>query len=435
MAKDPKIASADNTADKAPAARKTSTGRNLVILCDGTGNELGGALSSEASDIRISNVLKLYRIAEKGKSQLVYYTPGVGTIGRIDFLYRWKQKFLGVLGLTTGYGLDDNVLGAYRFLAENWQDGDRIYLFGFSRGAWTARVLAGLVHLIGLVRPSQLNMCDNALATYKRAAHENRLPIAWHFARVIGARFPTIHFVGVWDTVASVLVPRSDRMWIPSLETLPYTKTNPSIRTFRHALALDERRRMFRVANWVQPQDFIDNRFRPGEKAEQDIEQRWFPGVHSDIGGGYREAESALSKRPLIWMVEEAEKAGLRITEANLRKFAYGEREGEDEHQYSVPDAIGPLHKSLTFGWKPLEIIPKRVKHREWRRPSFLGFYFPIAEPRPVAERHVIDDTVGERRAGDTKYKPVNAVATAPARDQTDMPVTAGRDESSEGTS
>src|SRR3546814_5994685 len=81
----------------------------------------------------------------------------------IYFLYRTKQKFLGVLGLAMGYGLDDNVLGAYRFLVENWEEGDRIYLFGFSRGAWTARVLAGLIHLIGLVRPSQLNMCDNEI--------------------------------------------------------------------------------------------------------------------------------------------------------------------------------------------------------------------------------------------------------------------------------
>src|SRR3546814_5858313 len=119
----------------------------------------------------------------------LYYTPGVGTVGRVDFLYRTKQKFLGVLGLAMGYGLDDNVLGAYRFLVENWEEGDRIYLFGFSRGAWTARVLAGLIHLIGLVRPSQLHMCDNALATYKRAARDNKMPIAWHFSRVIGARF------------------------------------------------------------------------------------------------------------------------------------------------------------------------------------------------------------------------------------------------------
>lgn len=407
MAK-PATVSGARGADEASAASRRPQGRNLVILCDGTGNELGGALSAEVSDIRISNVLKLYRIAEKGKRQLVYYTPGVGTIGRVDWLYRWKQRFLGVLGLATGYGLDDNVLGAYRFLVENWEEGDRIYLFGFSRGAWTARVLAGLLHLIGLIRPSQLNMCDNALATYKRAAAEDRLPIAWHFARVIGARFPTIHFVGVWDTVASVLVPRPDRMWIPSLETLPYTRTNPSVRVFRHALALDERRRMFRVADWAQPQVHVPNRFRPAEKEDQDIEQRWFAGVHSDVGGGYRENESALSKIPLIWMIGEAKKAGLRVTEANLRKFAHGERGNEEEHRYSVPDPGGAMHRSLTWGWKPLEIIPKRIKYREWRRRSLFGFYLPLAEPRQVGSGHVIDESVRQRVRLDPSYKPAN---------------------------
>src|SRR3546814_18283008 len=103
-----------------------------------------------------------------------------------------------------GYGLDDNVLGAYRFLVENWEEGDRIYLFGFSRGAWTARVLAGLIHLIALVRPSQLNLCHNALAQYKRAAPATQMPVAWPFSRVNGARFPAIPFVGVLDTMASV---------------------------------------------------------------------------------------------------------------------------------------------------------------------------------------------------------------------------------------
>src|SRR3546814_15713895 len=89
------------------------------------------------------------------------------------------------------------------------------------------------------------------------------------FSRVIGARFPAIHFVGVWDTVASVLVPRSDRMWIPSLETLPYTRNNPSVRIFRQAMALDERRRMFRLAEWEQPQPFVPVRFRPKERSEE----------------------------------------------------------------------------------------------------------------------------------------------------------------------
>lgn len=392
-------------------------GRNLIILCDGTGNELGGALSDEVSDIRISNVLKLFRIAQKGERQLVYYTPGVGTIGRVDWLYRWKQKFLSVIGLATGYGLDANILGAYRFIVENWREGDRIFLLGFSRGAWTVRVLAGLIHLIGLVRQSQLNLCDNALATYKRAALEDKMPIAWHFARVLGTRYPTIDFVGVWDTVASVLVPRADRAWIPSLETLPYTQTNPSVRIFRHALAVDERRRMFRVAKWVQPQPFVPNRFEPETAVDQDIEQRWFPGCHSDIGGGFRESESALSKRPLIWMVEEAVKAGLRITQRNFDKFARGQGLSAEDHHYVAPDATADLHNSLTLGWKPLEILPKSIKYREWERWSLLGFYLPLAEPRPIGTLHVVDVSISQRWHSLPSWRPINLKSAPPNPD------------------
>lgn len=220
----------------------TSRGRNLVVLLDGTGNELGR---------NMSNVLKLYRIAEKGQKQLVYYNPGVGTIARISSWQRMRQKFVQIIGLAFGFGLDENVLAGYRFLVENWREGDKIFLFGFSRGAWTARILGGLIHLVGLLRPEQLNMCDSALGAYKRAASEDDLPLAWHFARVIGARQPTIHFVGVWDSVGSVIVPRPDRVFVPSIETLPYSETNPSVRTFRHALAIDERRRMFRVNQYT----------------------------------------------------------------------------------------------------------------------------------------------------------------------------------------
>ena len=391
--------------DETPAAA-VAKGRNLVILCDGTGNELGGALEKDVGAIRISNVLKLFRIAEKGKRQLVYYSPGVGTVGRVDWLYRSKQKILGVIGLATGYGLDANVIGAYRFLVENWQEGDRIFLFGFSRGAWTARVLAGLLHLVGLVRPSQLNLCDNALATYKRASKERAMPIAWHFGRDMGCRFPTIHFMGCWDSVASVLFPRSDRMWIPSLETLPYTRANSSVEIFRHALALDERRLMFRVAEWAQPQPFIPDRFRPRETRDQDIEQRWFPGVHSDIGGGYREDESGLSKQPLIWMTEEARKAGLRITLANLRHLALGEIKAGSEHRYSPPDPTAKIHKSLTLGWTPLEIVPKANRYRETRRWSFLGRYLPFAEQRAVGIAHVLDSSINVRQTKVEDYRP-----------------------------
>lgn len=378
----------------------TAKPRNLVIILDGTGNELGRNLS---------NVLKLYRIAEKNEEQLCYYNPGVGTISRISAWSRFRQKARGVLGLMTGYGLDDNVLGAYKFLVENWREGDRVYMFGFSRGAWTVRVLAGLIHLIGLLKPEQLNMCDSALGTYKRAASENDLPLAWHFRRVIGARQMPIHFVGVWDTVASVIVPRPDRFWIPSLETLPYTKNNPSVGIFRHALALDERRRMFRVAAWADPQIYKPNPFDEASHRPQDIKQIWFPGVHSDIGGGYPEAESALSKIPLIWMVEEAKAAGLNINTSMINHLAHGKPRKGSKHTYVAPDPAGMMHKSLSGLWWILEWLPKSIKYREWRRRSLFGLYFPNSEPREVLIGTQIDKSVTDRRITFPHYQPVNA--------------------------
>ena len=165
---------------------------------------------------------------------------------------------------------------------------------------------------------------------------------------------------------------------------------------------------MFRVAPWEQPQKFIPVRFRPDDWQPQDIEQRWFPGVHSDIGGGYREDESGLSKIPLVWMINEAEKAGLRITESNLEKFALGTPRAPEEHQYSKPDAGAKIHKSLSYAWMPLEIIPKKIKYREWHRPAFLGRYIPLAEPRPVASNHVIDPSIPKRMEIIPDYRPVN---------------------------
>lgn len=395
---EPKAASARRAGGR--AAKPASAGRNLVILLDGTGNELGRNLS---------NVLKLYRIAEKNAGQLCYYNPGVGTISRASAWSRFSQKARAILGLMTGYGLDENVLGAYKFLVENWREGDCVYMFGFSRGAWTVRVLAGFIHLIGLLKPEQANMCDSALGTYKRAASENDLPLAWHFRRVIGARQMPIHFVGVWDSVASVIVPRSDRFWLPSLETLPYTKNNPSVGTFRHALALDERRRMFRVAPWDAAQTFKPNPFNAGSHKPQDIEQVWFPGVHSDIGGGYAEEESALSKIPLIWMVEQAKAAGLHINTAMFNHLAHGKPRKGSEHVYVAPDPAGMMHKSLSGAWWLLEGIPKPVKFREWRRRSLLGVYLPQGEPRLVEPGTRLHPSVADRELLLPGYRPINA--------------------------
>ncbi len=375
--------------------------KNIVICCDGTGNEIG---------INMSNVLKLYRMLDKDEEQLVYYDPGVGTLGQRKTWGRLIQGVKGFVGLATGYGLDDNVLEAYRFLATNYDEGDSVYLFGFSRGAHSVRVLAGFIHLLGLLRPDQLNYLGYAFAAYKRAAQDGEdLSVAWHFRRIVGARTIPMKFLGVWDTVASVIVPRPDRLYWPSLETLPYTLQNPSVEVFRQAAAIDEFRRMFRLSKWKQDQDYKPNHFSTSEPPKQDARQVWFAGCHSDIGGGYPEDESGLSKFPLRWMIEQAKAHGLKVNTAMFNHLVEGRVRKGSEHKYAEPDPVAELHVSAKGGWKILEWIPKNIKWREWpQRRSILRRYIPRYEPRPIEDAAFIHESVLRRREELSSYSPEN---------------------------
>src|SRR5437016_2856324 len=350
--------------------------RNIIICCDGTGNEI-----SE----NISNVLKLYRCLRKtpktSPRQIVYYDPGVGTLARPSTWHKIRANISLVLGLATGYGLDDNVLAAYEFLVNHWQEGDRIYLFGFSRGAYTVRVLAGLIHKVGLIAPEQVNLAGSGLIAYKQfstdapehglnpnaltdAGSDENGPLpegefdnAAQFARITSARWPVVDFVGVWDTVASVLVPRRDRwLLVLSSEELAFTIFNPSVKVFRQAIAMDERRRMFRLKPWDDPQDFMSNPFAPDtSKSAQDILQVWFSGVHADIGGGYKEKESAISKYPLLWMIDEARKHDLKVNTSTVNQLAWGRSRRNSPFKYVEPGYKADMHNSMNFAWRLLE--------------------------------------------------------------------------------
>jgi len=401
--------------------------KKIVVCCDGTGNEVEGNLS---------NVLKLFRIARKSATQRVYYNPGIGTISHRDAWARFRQDAKAAFGLATGYGIDRDILGAYNFICEHYAAGDAIYLFGFSRGAYTVRAVAGLIHLLGVLSADQRNLATYALTAYKRASEKDDLSIAWNFRRIVGSRRAPIAFLGVWDTVASVIVPRADRLFVPSLQTLPYTRRNPSVRVFRHAIAIDERRRMFRVNHWLQPQDYVANPFRD-KRAPQDIKQVWFAGVHSDIGGGYPESESGLSKFPLDWMLGEAVAHGLEINPASRRRIALGIGNKPGRLQYVAPDAAAMMHQSLTWPWQLLEWLPKAVKWRETLRVSlhmpqleplrdksatsahdaFLGMYLPRGEPRSLMldvagasapQAPCIHRSVLDRMHATADYKPLN---------------------------
>jgi len=396
--------------------------KNIVICCDGTGNQI---------ESRLSNVLKLFRILQKNDQQLIYYSPGVGTVGDFDTWQLIKLRVREFLGLATGYGLDENVLDAYRFLCTHYEEGDAIWLFGFSRGAYTVRVLAAFVYVIGLLKPNQLNLADYAFTAYKKASHDSHkgkriadedalkaaaseteiskgLPAAWQFRTIAGGRPVTIKFVGVWDTVASVIVPRSDRFLL-DLQRLRFTRTDPCVEIFRQAIAIDERRRMFRLNKWTEPQTFKSNPFNAKNWKPQDIRQVWFAGVHSDIGGGYPETESGLSKFPLLWIINQAKAAGLKTSTAMVNHLVLGTERKNSIRTYVQPDPAGPIHRSLKSFWWILEVLPKRTKWREWpRRTSFLGFYLPLGEPRLIPEGARIHSSVFDRMAEVPNYRPVN---------------------------
>ena len=375
--------------------------KSIIICCDGTGNEIKE---------NQSNVLKFYRILQKDAKQVAFYDTGIGTISNSGAWSTIKTKAKGVFGLMTGFGLDRNVIDAYRFLAENYKTGDQVYLFGFSRGAHTVRVLAGLIHLVGLLKSHQVHLINYALTAYKQASLQDDFQIAWRVQEVLETQRVTIRFMGCWDTVASVIVPRRDRFYIPSLEELPFVNENPSVQVFRHALAVDERRRMFRVSAWKQPQLFKSVPYLKDEQAEaQDIKQVWFSGVHSDIGGGYPDTESGAAKFPLKWMMEEAREHGLVFRKRLPKYLVLGQNPKNSTRNYVAPSSTAELHDSMSTGWKPLEWVPKKIKHREWEgRSSLLGVYLPRSEPRNIAPNDTVHNSVFDRVRLNKAYLPEN---------------------------
>ena len=406
--------------------------KTIVICCDGTGNEI-----SE----NISNVLKLYRTLRKTEKttprQMVFYDPGVGTLARQNAWKKLVQDASAIFGLATGYGLDDNVLDSYEFIVDNYADGDAIYLFGFSRGAYTVRVLAGLIHKVGLIAKQQVNLAGSGLTAYKQFSSDTPQPDggldlaqftdggavargpaskedqAAQYARILSVRWPTIKFVGVWDTVASVIVPRPDRFYWPSVQVLAFVHRNPSIEIFRQAISIDERRRLFRLQPW-ESRTFMHSRFgKTDHDRPQDSLQVWFAGVHADIGGGYPEVQSGLSKYPLLWMIEEAVKCGLKVDRRTVNQLGWGRQRKNSPFSYVKPGFLPDPHDSMTAGWRVLEYFPKKDKYKEWpQRKSVLGHYIPDAEPRVIPEDAFIHESAVEKIAKDPNYKPGNIPKT-----------------------
>ncbi|MCH2069552.1 MAG: DUF2235 domain-containing protein [Shimia sp.] len=332
--------------------------KNIVILLDGTSN----GITSQRT-----NILRLYGCLRKSETQLVYYDPGVGTMGAQGTWSRRVQKASELWGMATGAGIDHNVKEAYRFLVENYSDGkagdgerDRIYLFGFSRGAYTARILAGFIYTIGLIKPRNLNLVDYAYRAYKRigeSADDDQFAEVRLYERILATDRPPVRFLGLFDTVASVIEPGPGIL--PQLKHHASTSRNPGVESVRHAVALDERRRMFRALLWPNDQVYHQNPFATDKAVPQDALEVWFNGSHGDVGGGYKEDQSGLAKIPLQWMIEEAREIGLEFVSQTVNRIVLGTN---PEKPYSQPDALADRHTSMNLAWKVLEYVPLPTK-------------------------------------------------------------------------
>jgi uncharacterized protein (DUF2235 family) len=316
--------------------------KNIVVCCDGTANEF-------AADR--TNVVKLFSaLTHDPAEQVAYYHPGLGTMEPAGALTRPARWATRLLGKAVGYGLEADVRDAYAYIMEQYEPGDRVFLFGFSRGAYTVRAVASLLRLYGLMPkgnaalvPYAVRMLTGVDAGGRSAGRGAYFRLAADFKACFGApRACRTYFLGVWDTVSSV-------GWIGNPLRLPHTAANPDIRHVRHAIAIDERRAFFRTNL------FRDVTPDSGERA-QDLRQVWFPGVHCDVGGGYPEDESELSQVALRWMAEEAIALGLRVDPVRLSALTA---------TAALPVAgTGALHESLTWPWWPAEFLPKR--HFDW---------------------------------------------------------------------
>ena len=353
--------------------------KNIVILFDGTSNEISADRT---------NILRLYGTLKKSEDQVVWYDPGVGTIG-LAWLGIWR-KFIEIFGLATGFGLDKNVKEAYRFLVESYQRDengarDRIFIFGFSRGAYSARVLAGFIHAFGLMEKRNLNLLDYVYRAYKRigeGGNEDAFSEMRLFERTLRADRPPIRMLGLFDTVASVI--ETGRFGL-RLKSNAHTSTNSSVQSVRHAVAIDERRTMFEPMLWPETQDYSANRFDTSKSEPQDAKEVWFRGVHGDVGGGYPEASSALAKVPLAWMISEAKETELQFVTRTVNDLVLGRAE-----KYVPPNAHAKHHDSMTFGWSFVELLPRKLRSHS-KRPRLLGLSIPLKEWRwipPGAKIH-----------------------------------------------
>jgi uncharacterized protein (DUF2235 family) len=330
--------------------------KRLAIFCDGTWSDLG--LAQRTNVARLAKCVS--DVDAKGVQQVVWYDTGVGTSQGVSKLVDWLT---GLEGGAFGQGLDGKVEEAYRFLALNHEAGDEVYVFGFSRGAYTARSLCGLIRKCGIVRRECLDMVPAAMKLYRNKAHPadvsgfrdqygqrtadgRPLATGWEDLPDVDerqARWDARHgpsstrstrggdiyklmYLGVWDTVGALGIPGRFPLaaWVNRRYRFHDTDASSLITHLRHAVAVDEDRASFEVTpvsniealnrDWGRATGkAVDDPAAKGFVAypERPYQQRWFPGDHGAVGGG--NPEPGLSSGALLWIAEGAQLAGLEL--------------------------------------------------------------------------------------------------------------------------
>ncbi|MEH3116535.1 MAG: DUF2235 domain-containing protein [Methylorubrum populi] len=408
--------------------------RRLVLFLDGTWNE-------DEDDHPPTNIVRMREILKIGVDEaltehtsstddaiapkatgsfietngqlieyIVYYDRGVGTGAGLD----------AIRGGVFGSGLSRNIRQAYRFLSEHYADGDEIYVFGFSRGAFTARSLVGYLFAVGLLKPRSCTPENERRAwRHYRRTPQDRYCAEW-FAlepHVFDRATLRVTCLGVFDTVGALGVPLDGfRRWNAEKYAFHSTELSSIVDVSLHAVAIDERRRPFEAALWQRP------KFKRYPQAK--VEQVWFPGAHADIGGGYADwtrdgdIRTGREELALAWMI-----ARVNALTPGLH-FAPFEDEGRRPLRLDLPAAVGaPIHRP----WRGLtqfrraarcinQIPPLPAKRT--RSVGTMPHADPIEEAVHVSALHLLNRTDGILFEGENRpapYRPVNLVAALPA--------------------
>lgn len=306
-----------------------------------------------------SNVLKMYRATLKTSNQIAFYQPGVGC----DMGYFFDRPLPSLRGGATGAGIDRKIKEAYLQIAEVYKPGDEIFLFGWSRGAYTARSLASMICEFGLpTKPFNPFIADEVFLVYrdpsKRESLLNYLEIKY------GLFKPYIQFVGVLDTVGSLGVPALEGGVSQPRYGFLNTDLHPNILNAYQAIALDECRHEYPITMWNNPIPPVQG---------QVCEQIYFAGCHGNVGGDTPEGEPGLCEIPLKWMANKASSLGLDIHPALLAK----------DQLLSLEEALAPIYES----WSPI-----------WGKREY----------REVSNTAMLSNSVAIRCELDPKYRPQN---------------------------